>query len=320
MGHFIVKTKINLEDVELNQRIEESDFSTLTPSGQFVQMQYIDDSKVRDHKIKPGIWSIKYVNGDLDLVETSFTNDEILETYVSTKGVTDKINHFFNKLDIYKELGIEVPRRGVLLFGPQGTGKTCIINKIIKERSTDKETSIVYWNTAQFDASDIKTFLKSIDYSNIKKFILIVEDIGGIEIDETRIPSDSSLLSILDNQEKIFTAPTMIIATTNFPEAFLGNITNRPQRFDDKIEVGYPTAEARSELFKFVGKQYVSSEDLELIKQNKYSKFSPAHLREIVIRSRLYDKTIKESMEEIHFEIESFSKSFSKRTSVGIGV
>lgn len=320
MGHFVVKSKVNLDDVQLGQKFEESDFSTLTPQGNFVQMEYVDDKKARDLKIKPGIWSIKIINNRLDFAETSFTSDEILESFVNTKAVTDKINHFFNKLDIYKEFGIEVPRRGVLLYGPPGTGKSCTISKIIQNRSQDKDTSILYWNTAQFDPSEVKTLLKSVDYSEIKKFILIAEDIGGMEMDQTRFPSDSSLLSILDNQEKIFTIPTMIIATTNFPETFLGNLTNRPQRFDDKFEVTYPTAEGRVELFKFIGRQYISDKDLELIKQSKFSEFTPAHLREIVIRSKLYDRTIEEAMNEIHKEIESFKKNFSKKGSIGMGL
>lgn len=317
MGHFVVKTKINLEEVSIGQKIEESDFSTLTPSGHFVQMEYISTQIQRNLQLEPGIWSIELKESGFEYGLTSFTNDEVLSSFVHTKNITEKIDKFFSKLSIYKELGIEVPRRGVLLFGPAGGGKSTAIGKIINERSKDKDTAIVYWNTSKFDSSDVKNLFKSTDFSKVEKFILIVEDIGGVEIDETTIPSDSSLLSILDNQEKIFTKPTMIIATTNFPEVFLGNLTNRPQRFDDKIEIGYPDPIARGELFKFLGKEYVSNEDVEVIRETKYNKFTPAHLREVVIRARLYDKTNIESMQELLSEIQQFEKQFQKRTEVG---
>jgi len=47
----------------------------------------------------------------------------------------------------------------------------------------------------------------------------------------------------------------MIIATTNHPETFLGNLTNRQEDFPDKIEVSWPDSNARKALLKSSDKE-----------------------------------------------------------------
>jgi len=42
-----------------------------------------------------------------------------------------------------------------------------------------------------------------LEYDGVDKLILVVEDIGGVEQKEVSRPSDSSLLSLLDNQKKL---------------------------------------------------------------------------------------------------------------------
>lgn len=322
MGYFTIKAKSNLDQMDIGSKITESDFSILTQNNSFVQMEYHDDEdEVPCYDVKPGIWTIQKVMGKLSLVPTTFVKDDILSSFVHTKNITDKIDCFFNKLDIYKKYGIEIPKRGILLYGPAGTGKTTVLNKVAQQYQTDSKTAIIVWTTDKFEAFEVKDFVKSFSYvDGVEKLILIVEDIGGIEIDQTRLRSDSSLLSLLDNQEKTFKIPVLILATTNFPEAFLGNLTNRPQRFDDKIEVGYPDGEQRKELLKFFSKETDPTEDtLSLIGSNKCSEFTPAHIKEAIIRSAIYDKDLKETITEITKEIDKYKKAFSKQKSVGMG-
>jgi SpoVK/Ycf46/Vps4 family AAA+-type ATPase len=147
----------------------------------------------------------------------------------------------------------------------------------------------------------------------VKKLILIIEDLGGVEVDQVRIKSMSSLLSLLDNMEKTFNIPTAIIATTNHPENFLGNITNRPQRFDTKIEVKPPTAEERVQFLRFFSKDTAAREALDEIKNKKYQDFTPAHIKEMLMRSELNDITLIESLKEIHKEVESYKKLFDEK-------
>jgi len=321
MGQFKVKSKLKLTDMNIGDLIQESDFATMTPEGQFVQLEYIEESsKAEPYVVKPGIWAIQKTMAGMKLVETGFIEDKVLNSFVNTKIITDKIDCFFKKIPVYKELGYDVAKRAALLFGPPGTGKTTSISVVCNKYVADKETAIVIWHTDKFEPFEVKDFIKSFSYDETKKLILIVEDIGGTEIDNQRMRSDSSLLSLLDNQEKAFRIPTFILATTNYPENFLGNLMNRYGRFDDKIEVDFPNGEQRAALFRFFAKKDLDDSAIKLMESDKTKEFSPAHIKEVIIRSMLYDKTETEVIKEIIKEVEHFKNQFSKKQSrMGIG-
>jgi len=321
MGVFKVKKITNINDVKVNDELPESDFASMTSEGNFVQLEYIDDEHTKEpYKVKPGIWAVQKVGMSLKLEATSFVSDKILDSFVSTKNITDKIDCFFNKIPVYKELGFEVAKRAALLYGPAGCGKSTSLALVANKYTADNKTAVIIWHTDKFESYQIKDFIKSFEYDGVEKLILIIEDVGGAEIEGARMKSDSSLLSLLDNQEKTFKIPVFILATTNYPENFMGNLTNRPNRFDDKIEVSYPEAKQREELLSFFLKESPSQEAKDLILSNKTKEFSAAHIREIVIRSKIYDKSIEAVITEMHKEIEKYKKAFAEERKMGFEI
>lgn len=313
-GYFVVSSKVKLAELDVGTRISQSDFASLTPDGTFVQLKYIEEeSKAEPFFVKPGKWVIKKSPLGMFLQETSFVKDRLLQDFVETKHVEEKVDMFFSKLNVYKELGIEIPKRSALLYGEPGTGKTSLINKLCDKYTLDNETAVIVWHTDVFEPHEVKSFIQSFDYvkHSVKKMILVVEDLGGTEVENARVRSDSSLLSLLDNKEKTFTLPVFILATTNFPQMFLGNIANRPERFDDKIKIGYPPGEARLALLKFFSLVEVSEEVATIIQSNKCKQFSPAHIREIIVRSMIYDKTQIQVIEELIKESKAYEKGFA---------
>lgn len=321
MGFFTVESITNLDEVKKGDRIEESDFSTLTDKGNFVQLKHHEDEEVAHGEIaKPGIFSLYKTMAGLKLEKTEFTKDDVLKDFVSTKEVTDKIDKFFTAIPKYEKYGI-FAKRGGLLFGPAGTGKTTIIAEICRKYKDEGKTFILLWHTDKIEAGDVKDFIKHLQYEGVDKMILVAEDIGGIEIDQARIRSESALLSLLDNQEQTFKIPVYIAATTNYPENFMGNLTNRPNRFDDKIRVGYPKAEARQQLLKFYDKEsLVDEEALILIGSKKCEQFSPAHLREVIIRSAIHDQKPSDTIKAMIKEVEEYNRAFEEKGNARMGL
>jgi len=318
MSHFIVKKITDLNELKVGDVIPESDYSAVTPQNKFLQLEYKESENTDEIEAKPGIHTLVPVPGGLDLKPTSFVQDSILQEFVYTKDIEDRINCFFSRLDVYKKHGIEVPKRNVLLYGPPGSGKSTALIKIANKYNSEGKTMVIVYPTDKVESFEVKTFIKRLAYKDVNKLILIVEDIGGVEIDQVKMRSDSSLLSLLDNQEKTFKIPTLIIATTNFPEIFLGNLTNRPGRFDDKIEVAYPSGEHRKKLLLFFTQDTASEEAQVLISDKKTQEFSPAHIKEAVIRSEIYDRPLHVVIDEMLKEIELYKKAFTKKKSVGL--
>lgn len=321
MGHFLIKKKSKLHEMEVGDQIPESDFGCVS-ADQFVQLEYVEETnKAEPYKVNPGIWMIVKDGGRLVLRATEFTHDKILESFVHTQEITKRVDKFFERKHIYQQFGVEIPRRTILLWGPAGTGKTQSLIKIAEKYNQKGNFAIIIWKTDVIDPYEVKEFVKTFQYEGVENLIVIAEDIGGVEIDQVRIKSESSLLSLLDNQEKAFTIPVLIVATTNYPENLLANLTNRPQRIDDKIEVGYPTPKERKALFRFfAGERRLKRFLYDMIAGDKCKNFTPSHIKEIFVRSAIYGISLRKSIIQLQEEIERFNNLFQNKVKMGIAV
>lgn len=318
-GHYIVKNITNLQELKLGDKVTESDHASITSDDKLLQLEYIEAEDEKEvYNVKPGLYTIIRENYTMKLHKTTFTDDKSLLDLQSVKELGDKIDCFFSKLHVYATFGIEIPKRSALVYGPAGTGKSTGVIQTVNRYVADGKTLAVVWPTDKFDPSDVKDFLKTFNYIGVERFIFVAEDIGGVEIDQVRMKSTASLLSLLDNKEKTFTTPIFIVATTNHPENFLGNITNRPGRFDDKIEVGNPSGSDRKKILQFFLKEAATEEYCDLIALKKYKDFSIAHVQEVVLRSAIYDISFQDSLNKVQSDIENYNKLFTKKKDLGI--
>jgi hypothetical protein len=321
-AHFKVTSITDLKAVKVGDILPTSDFSLLAEDSRFIQYEH-NDGIQEEHKleVRSGIFTIINESPSrLGLKTTSFTSDPILKEYDVASLVSSRIDSFFNKLDVYKKYDIKFPKRGILLFGKPGVGKSASITEVANRYAANGDTLIVLWSTSDYDASDVKSLIQSMVYVGVTKMILIAEDIGGGEYVGGKMAIKASLLSLLDNVEETFKIPTMVVATTNYPENLLEALTNRPGRFDDKIEVKPPSGDHRAKLLQFFAQGQIDEETLNLIKHKKYDGLSVAHLKEIHIRSELYDLTLKQSMNQVLEQSSNAGKDFQKGGNrVGIG-
>jgi hypothetical protein len=319
---FVLKKVTNFNEAKIGDELPPSDFSILNDKGEFLQYEYKnEEDKARKLEVKPGIFTIrKGPLGDLTLHKTGFNNDAVLQEYDFTKKITDRINNFFNKIPIYKHYEL-FPKRGMLLYGKPGVGKSQAINSVCLEYSNKGETAVVLWSTSDWDAGDVKDMIQSFEYKGVERLILVAEDIGGAEYVGSKMVIKASLLSLLDNMESTFKIPTMILATTNYPENLLEALTNRPQRFDDIMEVPAPNGEQRTKLLAFFLRNDVNFkvEDANIVADKKYDGLSVAHLKEAIIRAALNDLTLQKSLDQVAAQCKRALDDFEKKKKMGIG-
>ncbi|MFD2044178.1 ATP-binding protein [Ornithinibacillus salinisoli] len=119
-------------------------------------------------------------------------------------------------------------KRGILLYGSPGNGKTTLVKSIAESVTAP----IVYWQITEFTHSySIKEIFSKV--TKLAPMILVIEDIDSMPKE-----SRSVFLNTLDGattKEGIF-----LIGTTNYPEKIDPALINRAGRFDRAYEIKQP--------------------------------------------------------------------------------
>jgi len=319
-GKFKCIRKIRFADIDVGTEVNESDLCFQDDDSIF-QFKFEEPKEDYKETITPGIFSLEEENNRIITKKTTVRDRNLLTSVNNTKSITDEADVFFNNLDVYEKLG-EPKSRKILLYSEPGMGKTATLTQYCQDAlESDPGTVVIIWPTAQIEAHRVSEFLSknSVYDKKCTRLILVMEDIGGGEREGNggARSVDSAMLDLLDGIQVTFKLPTLIIATTNYPQNLLSALADRPGRFDLILQLKPPSFKEMIELVEFISKERLSTEDCDAFKSKAASTFSIAHLKEIVIRSMLHKKSIKTIVKEIIAHRDRFSSGFEDKNDVG---
>lgn len=196
--------------------------------------------------------------------------DEALKTqiYRSIDEFFSADRTFFRTYDIpYK--------RGILLYGKPGNGKTTLVKSI----STTVDAPIAYWQITEYTNSESIQEVFSAA-ARMAPMVLVIED-----IDSMPASCRSFFLNTLDgatSKEGIY-----LIGTTNYPEKIDPALMNRAGRFDRAYEVKLPNERLRRAYLTRRGLERLAGEETVRRAALATEGFTLAQLGELYVSAAL---------------------------------
>lgn len=230
-------------------------------------------------------------------------------------AILNDIKTFWSRKESYQKYNF-LHKRGILLYGAPGNGKSSIINLLINDIIQNRNGVVI--NIKNEDQvrwySDFITDFRKIEPE--RPIIVILEDLDSIVSESSR--AVSQVLNLLDGVKQI--ENIVYLATTNYPEKLEERVKNRPSRFDRRYELSLPDQEVRRAYLSAKLKE----DDLAAVNLDKWVKesegLSLSHLKDLVVSVVVmgfdYDETLakyKEMAKDIH------SSSFKGNKKSGIG-
>lgn len=235
--------------------------------------------------LPPGIYDPTVFNGQLFMMPVTARDEEIIRfPDTPTDEVVGEIQSFWSKQDAFAAHGLPF-KRGILLYGPPGSGKTSCLQLVV--RDVVKRGGLVF----MFGGSNV--FMSA--YRTLRTIqpetplVVLMEDLDEIL---GRTANESQILNLLDGVES--THKVVFLATTNYPEKLGARIVNRPSRFDRRFLVAHPSSAARRMYLETLTREG-DGVDLERYVADSNG-FSLAHLKELFVATVLlgtdYDDTV----------------------------
>lgn len=177
--------------------------------------------RVEQKTVPPGIYELQIDQArNLYLCPTAVSTDEIIPLTDSTsKLLIDDVKAFFTPevKARFKEMGF-VYKRGQLIHGKPGTGKTATIHQL--SEFVTSIGGIVILNPSPTHFATIAKQIKDIQPDLL--FLVVWEDFE-------KMCDNAAFLSLLDGQDSVDN--TVFVATTNYIDRVPPRLTNRRSRF-----------------------------------------------------------------------------------------
>lgn len=166
-------------------------------------------------------------------------------------------------------------KRGLILWGPPGSGKTTAVAQMAAHMIEEKGGIVVV-------ASDPDTTTECLHHVRKiepgRPLIVVYEDLDAL----VERYGEAQYLALLDGEHQI--ANVVNVATTNYPERLDKRFVDRPGRFDRVTFVDMPHEEARKAYFAAKAPEVPELTRARWVKETEG--WSIAHLRELIVATQ----------------------------------
>jgi len=253
---------------------------------------------------------IRVIDGeDIPYEKDSKWDDMFLPEDLKSK-IKMTVEGWLKSRSIYEEHGIPW-KRGLLLWGHQGNGKTSLIKTIISNYDFKPVTILPGAN----DDAMREAFSYAQDQNPA---LLFFEDLDSL-LENINTSLFLNLLDGISTKNGMF-----VIATANNLDKFAENIKDRPSRFDRKFEIPLPDQKMLVKYFKKWFNKTISDKEVESLCTYAHKhKFSYAYIKELYISSvhiAIADDREKPTLADVNLALDQLiSDKFSKKTkTIGI--
>ena len=212
----------------------------------------------------------------LDAIRNATFDNLILQGSLKQQ-IQDDFQRFFDSREVYERYGIPW-KRGALLIGPPGNGKTHTLKALINQL----EKPCIYVRSFD-DQGELSEVFKRARMVN--PCIVIFEDLDSMVTKDNR----AFFLNELDGFRS--NTGVVVLATTNHPEKLDTAILDRPSRFDRKYYFELPAKTERRAYFdkwnQDLQPEMRISEVVTASAVDMTEDFSFAYLKELVVASML---------------------------------
>lgn len=186
--------------------------------------------------LPPDSYILEKANGIPIFIPQKVVTDELIRLPDSKSDmIIDEFYKFWEVGDRFKKYGF-VHKRGYLLWGPPGSGKTATVTFIMKDMVA-RGGMVILGDTNPNLVSSALAVVRQIEKD--RPVVVVLEDIDTI----IQQYGEAKVLSLLDGENSI--DKVVFLATTNYPEQLDGRIVNRPSRFDRVVKIDTPNEASR---------------------------------------------------------------------------
>lgn len=289
-GHRLLREKL------MTKRYDEDDFDEDNEyDPQYVQWGSSDGSiflpaSKTVKELPPGCYEINY-NSQMGLFfEKIPVKTEGLIKFPDTTSnkVIGEIQNFWDRQEFFERYGIAY-KRGIILYGPPGSGKSCAVQLAMRDVIERKGICLNFYDPSLF-IDGLRALRKIQPQTPV---VAVMEDIDSL-IEEN---SETAILNILDGVNEVH--KVVFLATTNYPNKLGHRVMNRPSRFDKRFRIGFPSAVSRKAYFEhLMDKETISGVDLDKWVKDT-DKLSIAHLKELFVAVVILGDSYKESLKTL---------------------